>query len=304
MSDQFIIAEETETTSGAVPKTPALARDNWRSEVHAIGPPKIADLWHNFRALPFYLPLLKALIWRALSIRYAQSLLGVLWVVLQPIATTLVIFFMFNIIKVNTSDGANQGLFLLAGIMTWQLFARGLQDASVSLNSYASILTKIYLPKMLLPFTAVAASWFDTLVAMALLVIACLTFGIPLTERALLLPVFLMLVSLASLSIGLGLAPINALFRDISVILPFALQFAMYATPVLYSARFIPERWHAVFYLNPMTSLIEGVRWSMLPESPAPDPIFLAINILTILSVLTVSLLAFQKLESIAVDRI
>ena len=204
----------------------------------------------------------------------------------------------------NTSDGSNPGLFLFTGIMTWQFFARGLMEANGSLLSHSGILTKIYLPKIMLPFAMTLAAWFDTLIMIALLLLACALFGSPLTARVLLLPVFLSLVSLASLSLGIGLAPINAIFRDVGVALPILLQFGMYATPVLYAASFIPGRWYALYHLNPMTSLVEGVRWSILPESPAPDPLFLAINIATILVGLVASVVVFKKLESVVIDRI
>src|SRR5262249_3102117 len=157
------------------------------------------------------------------------------------------------------------------------------------------LLTKIYLPKIMLPFTSVVAAWFDTLVMIGLLLLTCLLVGNPLTERALLLPVFLSLVSLAALAIGMGLAPINALFRAVSGLLPIVLQFGMYATPVLYATSFIPGRWHTIYHLNPMTTFVEGVRWSILPQSPPPDPTFLAINILTILVIFVGSVVVFKK---------
>jgi len=273
-------------------------------EIHVVSPPRLADFWSDLKAVPFYLPLLKILVWRAVSLRYTQSYLGLLWAMVQPVATTLIVLFMFGIIRANTSDGSNPGLFLFSGIMTWQFFARGLTDATTSLQNNSGILTKIYLPKLLLPVAMTIAAWFDTLITVVLLLLACAVVGSPLPERVLLLPVFLALVSLASLALGLGLAPINALFRDIGVGLPIMLQFGMYATPVLYAASFIPGRWYAVYHLNPMTTLVEGLRWTVLPESPPPDPTFLAINILSIILTLAVSIVVFKKLESTVIDRI
>src|SRR3569833_652454 len=103
------------------------------------------------------------------------------------------------------------------------------------------------------------------------LLLTSFLFGSPPTTRLLLMPVFLTLISLTSLSVGLGLAPLHALYRDVGLLVPFGLQFAMYATPVYYATRFIPENYQLLYHLNPMVSLIEGVRWSILPESPAPD---------------------------------
>ena len=304
MTDELVLAEEPQTPSGVAVVEPERRHQDWASEVHTVSPPELADLWRDLKELPFYLPLFKALVWRAVSLRYTQSYFGLAWVVVQPIATTLLVMFMFGIIRANTSDGSNPGLFLFTGIMTWQFFARGLMEANGSLLSHSGILTKIYLPKIMLPFAMTLAAWFDTLIMIALLLLACALFGSPLTAKVLLLPVFLSLVSLASLSLGIGLAPINAIFRDVGVALPILLQFGMYATPVLYATSFIPGRWYALYHLNPMTSLVEGVRWSILPESPAPDPLFLTINIATILAGVVASVVIFKKLESIVIDRI
>jgi lipopolysaccharide transport system permease protein len=304
MTDEIFIIDGTQTSSDAAATKSALRHEEWASESHLVSPPELADFWRDLKEVPFYLPLFKALVWRAISLRYTQSYFGLMWVVVQPIATTLLVMFMFGIIRANTSDGSNPGLFLFTGIMTWQFFARGLMEANSSLLSHSGILTKIYLPKIMLPFATTVAAWFDTLIMIALLLLACAMFGSPLTARVLLLPVFLSLVSLASLSLGIGLAPINALFRDVGVALPILLQFGMYATPVLYATSFIPDRWNAIYHLNPITSLVEGVRWSILPESPAPDPLFLTINIVTILFALVASVVIFKKLEAIVIDRI
>jgi lipopolysaccharide transport system permease protein len=304
MTDELVLAEEPKTPSGVAAVEPERRHQDWASKVHTVSPPEMADLWGDLKEVPFYLPLFRALVWRAVSLRYTQSYFGLAWVVVQPIATTLLVMFMFGIIRANTSDGSNPGLFLFTGIMTWQFFARGLMEANGSLLSHSGILTKIYLPKIMLPFAMTLAAWFDTLIMIALLLLACALFGSPLTAKVLLLPVFLSLVSLASLSLGIGLAPINAIFRDVGVALPILLQFGMYATPVLYATSFIPGRWYALYHLNPMTSLVEGVRWSILPESPAPDPLFLAINIATILIGVVASIVIFKKLESVVIDRI
>jgi lipopolysaccharide transport system permease protein len=300
VEERFLITEDS------VPfvRTTTALGDVIDHSVHTITTPQLTDLWRNLALLPDFMPLFKVLVWRSISLRYTQSFLGVLWITIQPIASTLMVFFMFNIIKVNTADGSHQGIFLFSGIMVWQFFARGLGDTTGSLLSHAGILTKIYLPKIMLPLASVMAAWFDTLIMIALLILACLVFGIPLSPRILWLPGFLTIVCLASLSIGIGLAPLNALYRDVGMMLPFALQFGMFISPVYYATRFIPQKYQLLYHLNPLVGLIEGVRWSLLPESPTPDPIYLAINLATILAALGVSIFAYQKLESLVIDRI
>jgi lipopolysaccharide transport system permease protein len=293
---------------GSVPATrtsiESVKKEFVDESVHEIGAPKLSDLWRNFTLLPNFMPLFKVLVWRSISLRYSQSFLGLFWVVVQPIASTVMVFFMFNLIKINTADGSHQGIFLFSGIMTWQFFTRGLQDATASLLAHSSILTKIYLPKIMLPLASVMAAWFDTIIMMTLLILACLAFGIPMSPRLLLLPVFLTMICLASLSIGVGLAPLNALYRDVGMVLPFAVQFGMFISPVYYATRFIPEKYQLLYHLNPMVTLIEGVRWSLLPESPAPDLSYLAINLATIIVMLGISVFVYQKLESSVIDRI
>jgi lipopolysaccharide transport system permease protein len=291
---------------GSVPsvRTTTALGDIVDHSVHVIAPPRLTDLWRSLALLPEFMPLFKVLVWRSISLRYAQSFLGVLWVTIQPVASTLMVLFMFNIIKVNTADGSHQGVFLFAGIMVWQFFARGVGEAAGSLLTHSGMLTKIFLPKIMLPMAAVTAAWFETLIMIAALILACVAVGIPLTTRILWLPVFLSIICLGSLCIGIGLAPLNALYRDVGVALPFALQLAMFVSPVYYATRFIPDRYQLLYHLNPMVSLIEGVRWSLLPESPAPEFKYLIINLVSIVVMFGVSLFTYQKLESLVVDRI
>jgi lipopolysaccharide transport system permease protein len=291
---------------GSVPsvRTVTALGDIVDHSVHTVAAPRLSDLWRNLALLPDFMPLFKVLVWRSISLRYTQSFLGIFWVIAQPIASTFVVFFMFTLIRVNTADGSHQGIFLFSGILAWQFFARGLNDSTGSLLTHSGILTRIYLPKIMLPLASIVATWFDTLVLIVTLILTCALFGITPTPRLLWLPVFLTLISLASLSVGLGLAPLNALYRDVGLLVPFGLQFGMYATPVYYATRFIPEKYQLLYHLNPMVSLVEGVRWSILPESPAPDLGYLLMNVATILVAMAVSLFIYQKLESVVIDRI
>jgi homopolymeric O-antigen transport system permease protein len=272
--------------------------------VHRIAPPQMSDLWRNLALLPAFLPLFGVLVWRLISTRYTQSFLGLIWVVVQPLAQSAIILFMFTIINVNTSDGAHQGLFLFAGITAWGFFTRGLQDAQGSLQSHAGILQKIYMPKIMLPLASLLATWFDTLIVITLLVVICFVFGVPPTPRLLWLPVFLVLISFASLSVGLGLAPLNALYRDVSVLVSLFLQVVMYMTPVYYATRFIPPKYQLIYHMNPMVSLLEGVRWTILPGSPAPQLKFLLVSAICIIVAMAASLAIYQKLEAVVIDRI
>jgi lipopolysaccharide transport system permease protein len=273
------------------------------TRVHRIAPPAPRDLWDVLSTLPDYAGLLRVFVLRQVSVRYRQSLLGVLWVVAQPLATTLIVFFMFRIIGAETSRNLPVGLFLFVGVMIWQFFSRGVQDGTMSLRINRHILTKIYFPRVIL-VSGVLTAWFEILVTMSMLLGVCILQNIELSPRIALLPVFIVLISFASLAVSLWLAPIDVLARDITFILPFALQFGMYASPVLYGAELVPDRWKPVFYLNPMSTLIEGVRWSIFRHEPSPDPAWLALNIITVMILLFGGLWIFHKFESTVVDRI
>jgi lipopolysaccharide transport system permease protein len=271
---------------------------------YRIAPPRLSDFWESAASLPGYLGLFHVFVWRQIAARYRQSLLGILWVVLQPLATTLIVFVMFRIIGADTSGGLPTAQFLFVGLMTWQFFSRGAQDGTMSLRNNSNILTKIYFPRLILPIAGVLIAWFEIAITLSLLLVVCVIQGIPLSPRLVMLPLFLALTSLAALSISLWLAPVNALVRDVTFILPFALQFGMYASPVLYTGQMVPDRWKLLFYLNPMSTLVEGARWSIFRDAPAPDPVWFAVNVGTILAIIVGGLVMFQKFESTVVDRI
>jgi lipopolysaccharide transport system permease protein len=269
-----------------------------------IAPPRFSDFWGVLFSMPAYVGLFRVFVLRQISVRYRQSVFGILWVVIQPVATTLIVLFMFKIIGASTSASLPAGLFTFVGVLTWQFFSRGVQDGTMSLRNNSNILTKIYFPRIILPISGVLTAWFEIVVTLTLLLIVCLVQGIAISPRVVMLPIFLVLLSLAALAISLWLAPINALIRDVTFILPFALQFGMFASPVLFGEQLVPNKWKLLFHLNPVSTLIEGVRWSIFRDQPAPDPQYFAINLGTIVVLLLAGLVAFQKFESPVVDRI
>ena len=284
-------------------KTDTFAVSRDRSVV-IITAPRLGDFWGMLFSLPAYVGLFRVFVLRQISVRYRQSVLGILWVVIQPVATTLVVLFMFKIIGADTSGGMPAGLFTFVGVLTWQFFSRGVQDGTMSLRNNSNILTKIYFPRIILPISGVLTAWFEIAVTIALLLLICVVQGIPISSRVVMLPVFLVLLSLTALAISLWLAPLNALIRDVTFILPFALQFGMFASPVLFGEQLVPDKWKLAFHLNPVSTLIEGVRWSIFRDQPAPDMLYLAMNTGTIFVLLLGGLVVFQKFESPVVDRI
>jgi lipopolysaccharide transport system permease protein len=273
------------------------------SEGHVIAPPRLADLWRTLTVLPAYGPLFKLFIWRNVSLQYKQSILGVFWIVLQPIISTFVIFFMFNMIGANTSDGPPPALFLFVGLMTWQFFSRGVQGGTASLASSGGMLTKVYFPRIIPPLATIMSGWIDMAVMICVLIVMLFAWGAVPPHRVVLLPIFIFFVSLAALSVAMLLAPINVLYRDVGLMLPFVLQFGMYASPVLYATHYVPSGWRLLYYANPMSTLVEAVRWSILRDSTAPNFVFLGVNMASVLVLLGIGLVVFQKTEGIMIDR-
>jgi lipopolysaccharide transport system permease protein len=279
---------------------PVASRD---SNEHVIGPPRMSDLWRTLPLLPAYAPLFKLFIWRMVSIKYKQSILGVFWIVLQPLISTFVVFFMFNMIGANTSDGPPPALFLFVGLMSWQFFSRGVQGGTASLASSGGMLTKVYFPRIIPPLATIMSGWIDMAVMICVLIVMLFAWGAVPPHRVVLLPIFIFFVSLAALSVAMLLAPINVLYRDVGLMLPFVLQFGMYASPVLYATHYVPSGWRLLYYANPMSTLVEAVRWSILRDSTAPNFVFLGVNMASVLVLLGIGLVVFQKTEGIMIDR-
>jgi lipopolysaccharide transport system permease protein len=278
-------------------------RESRDAEGHVIAPPTLADLWRTLSVLPAYGPLFKLFIWRNISLQYKQSILGVFWIVLQPVISTFVIFFMFNMIGANTSDGPPPALFLFVGLMSWQFFSRGVQGGTASLASSGGMLTKVYFPRIIPPLATIMSGWIDMAVMICVLIVMLFAWGAVPPHRVVLLPIFIFFVSLAALSMAMLLAPINVLYRDVGLMLPFVLQFGMYASPVLYATHYVPSGWRLLYYANPMSTLIEAIRWSILRDSTAPNFMFLGVNMASVLVLLGIGLVVFQKTEGIMIDR-
>jgi lipopolysaccharide transport system permease protein len=147
------------------------------------------------------------------------------------------------------------------------------------------------------------SGWIDMAVMICVLIVMLFAWGAVPPHRVVLLPIFIFFVSLAALSMAMLLAPINVLYRDVGLMLPFVLQFGMYASPVLYATHYVPSGWRLLYYANPMSTLIEAIRWSILRDSTAPNFMFLGVNMASVVVLLGIGLVVFQKTEGIMIDR-
>ena len=271
-----------------------------RSSPVRIEPPRgLFDL--RFGELWAYRELLYFFVWRDVKIRYKQTAIGVLWVVLQPVLNMLVFTLFFGRLAKLPSDGLPTPVFYFAALVPWGYFSNALQMTTNVVVDNQRLITKIYFPRLILPISTALSGLVDFAIGFAVLAIFTLAYGIRPTLAALWLPVLLLLAVLTVLGVGLWLSALNALYRDVRYVIPFVIQFWMFASPVAYPASLVPSRWRWLYGLNPMTGVIEGFRWALTGQGRSPDLMFLA-SAGMVLVMLFGGLIYFNKMESTIAD--
>ncbi len=255
---------------------------------------KLRDLWE-------YRELLYFLVWRDVKVRYKQTALGAAWAVLQPVMTMLVFSVFFGRLAKVPSDGIPYPVFAFTALLPWQLFAYALSESGNSLVSNQNLITKVYFPRLVIPIAAVLAGLVDFAIAFVVLLGLMLYYGIIPTRAVVLLPLFLLLAVATALSVGLWLSALNVKYRDVRYTLPFLMQFWLFATPVAYPASLVPERWRALYGLNPMAGVVEGFRWALLGTSHAPGPL-LWVSVAVVIALLVGGLQYFRQTERTFAD--
>lgn len=220
----------------------------------------LAELWH-------YRDLLLILAGRDVKLRYKQTVLGVAWVVLQPLVAALIFAVIFGRFAGLPSDGTPYVLFVFASMLPWNYFAGGLQRAGNSLIADARLISKVYFPRLLIPLASTGAVVIDFAVSLVVLLVLIVFYRLGFTWHLLALPFFLLLATLCTVGVSLWLSALNVQYRDFMYALPFLIQVWMFASPVVYSSSLVPERWRWLYSLNPAVGFIEGFRWSLLGRS-------------------------------------
>ena len=215
------------------------------------------DLWR-------YRELFAFLAWRDLLVRYKQTVIGVLWALLQPFLTMLAFTVVFGTLARLPSAGTPYALLVFCGLLPWQFFARAISEGSASLVSNASLVSKVYFPHLLVPMAAVCTALADFLISCVFLGLLLVWFQWWPTWRVLVLPAFLLMGFALSLGAALWLAALNVKYRDFRYIVPFIIQFGLYVSPVGYVSSLVPAEWRLVCALNPMATIIDGFRWAIL----------------------------------------
>lgn len=225
---------------------------------------ELAELW-RYRGLLFFL------VWRDLKVRYAQTVMGIAWAVLQPLLTTFVFSVVFGALARVPSDGLPYPVFSLAALVPWTYFAGALSGAGSSLVSSQNLITKVYFPRLVIPLAPVMAGLVDVAIALVLLFVVMAWYGIvPRPEALFLVPLLLAASALLAAGVGAWLAALNIKYRDVKYVLPFLVQIWMYASPVVYPASAVPEAYRWMYALNPMSGIIEGFRSVLLGVPPIP----------------------------------
>ena len=257
----------------------------------------------NLRDLWLYRELILFMTWRDLKVRYKQTLLGASWAILQPFLTMVVFSIFFGNLANVPSDGMPYPIFSYTALIPWTLFSKALQDASRSLVASSHMITKVYFPRMILPLASVLAGVVDFLIAFVVLIGMMIVYGIVPTGNIWTLPFFLLLALVTAVGVGFWLSALNVLYRDINYVLPFLTQFWMFLTPIAYPSSMVPQRFRALYALNPMTGVVEGFRWALLGTGQAPGMMTL-VSTLVSLVLLISGMFYFKRMERLFADMV
>jgi lipopolysaccharide transport system permease protein len=255
---------------------------------------RIKEIWA-------YRELLYFLIWRDIKVRYKQSILGGAWAIIQPLLTMAVFSLFFGKLAKVPSDGMPYPIFTFTALVPWSFFANGLTQASNCLVGNSNLITKVYFPRMSMPIASVLGGILDFLLAFIVLIGMILIYGFKLSFDILWLPFFFILAFITSLGASLWLSALYVKFHDIRHIIPFLVQFWLFATPIAYPSSLLQEPWFTLYGINPMTGVVEGFRWALLGSTSAPGAIII-VSSLVALGLLLSGAFFFRRMERAFAD--
>jgi lipopolysaccharide transport system permease protein len=245
--------------------------------------------------------LLRMLIKRDVFGKYRQSVLGFTWAFIPPLAQMVVFTLIFGNVARLGPEGIPYYIFSFVALLPWNYFARALQTSSNSLLAGQALLTKVYFPRLVLPMTGALGSLIDLAIGMVVLLPLMLFAGIAPTWRLLVLPVFIFIALMTALGAGFWLTALSVRYRDVSFALPFFISLWMFVTPVIFAVEKIPQQYQLLLWLNPMTGVIEGFRWSLLGLAPPAWP-YMALSLGIVAALLVTGGIYFRTMERTFAD--
>ena len=258
--------------------------------------PETDSIGSSLKELWTFRELLLILSEREVSLRYRQTFLGVTWVVIQPLLTSVIFTIIFGKLMKAPSDNVAYEIFTFAGLLSWNLFSQSLQRAGISLTKDIRLITKIFFPRIIIPLASTLSTLIDFAVSLIILFILMPFYKTPFLLNLLIIPILLVFNVLLAAGVGIIFASLNVYYRDFTYVLPFVVQIWMYASPLAYSAKLIPQNWSWVYNINPIVGIINGFRWAVFGNSafPTSSLIYSAISSIVIFFV---SLVIFNRLE-------
>jgi len=271
-----------------------------KSPILRIAPPSgwfdlnLGEMWQYRELLYFF-------VWRDVKIRYKQTAVGAAWAVFQPLMTMAVFSLFFGKLAKIPSDGLPYPVFYFSALLPWTYFSGALQNATSVVVEQQRVITKVYFPRLLLPISAVVAGLVDFSIGFAVFLVMMAYYRILPSLPIFFFPLFLLMAILTALGVGLFLSALNAIYRDVRYVLPFLVQFWMFASPVAYPSSLVPQRWRWLYELNPMAGVIDGFRWSLTGKGQPPG-VLLAVSASMVVLLVAAGTVYFQKMEGTVAD--
>jgi lipopolysaccharide transport system permease protein len=254
----------------------------------------LGDLW-AYRDLVYFF------VWRDIKVRYKQTVIGAAWAILQPVLTMLVFSLFFGKLARIPSQGLPYPIFYYSALLPWMYFATAMQSATNIVVENQRVITKIYFPRVVLPISSVMAGLLDFAISFAVFLGLMAFYRMAPTRAVIWLPAFMLLALLTALGVGLWLSALNALYRDVRYVVPFLVQFWLFASPVAYPSSLVPAKWRWLYGLNPMAGVIEGFRWALTGHGEAPSILLAASSGAVVLLVLS-GLVYYHAMEGTIAD--
>jgi len=254
----------------------------------------LGELWAYRELLYFF-------VWRDIKVRYKQTVIGAAWAILQPVMTMLVFSLFFGKLAKIPSQGLPYTIFYYCALLPWMYFSTAMQNATNIVVEQQRVITKIYFPRVVLPISAVLSGLVDFTISFLVFLVMMAYYRIVPTAAVIWLPVFTLFAVLTALGVGLWLSALNAMYRDVRYVVPFLVQFWMFASPVVYPSSLVSEKWRWLYGLNPLAGIIEGFRWALTGQGQPPG-VLLAASAAAVIFLVFSGLVYYHAVEGTIAD--